>query len=101
MTMTINRETPACPRRGFSFGLSIHFAEGINRMLYIYEPITLNKNRRVSKASRNYHSLKATALDVSKFPILVKHWPGIIAIGDDLAVNDNFTVKLPNGVRYE
>ena len=53
------------------------------------------------KALREFAALRATALDASKYPILARHWPGIIAIGDKLAVNDNCTVKLPKGVRYE
>lgn len=53
------------------------------------------------EANRKFTALKATALDARKFPILAKHWDGVLIVGDKLAVNDNCRVKLPKGVRYE
>jgi hypothetical protein len=53
------------------------------------------------EASREYAALKATALDARKFPILAKHWPGVLIVGDKLAVNENCDLRLPKGVRYD
>ena len=53
------------------------------------------------EAYRNFMALKATALDASKFPILAAHWDGILIVDGKLAVNDNCSVRLPKGVRYE
>ncbi len=95
-------KAPVRKRWGFFLQLSIQRLRGINEMKYIRKPNSNgNKSNGPSKAKREYHALQATALDAKKFPILCKHWPGIIVINDELAVNDNNVVKLPQGVRYE
>ena len=50
---------------------------------------------------REFASLKATALDAERYPILAKHWDGVLIVGDKLAINDNCRVKLPKGVQYD
>ncbi len=53
------------------------------------------------KENRQFDALKATALDAERYPILAKHWESILIVGDKLAINDNCSVPLPKGIRYE
>ncbi len=56
-------------------------------------PRKFNKKCSVpSKAWRNYHAAKATALDADKYPILAKHWPGLLIVNGKLACNDGAPV---------
>ena len=45
---------------------------------------------------RRHNAKFATALDARKFPILAKHYPGIMVVGGELACNDD-----PKGGRHE
>jgi len=38
---------------------------------------------------REYHALKASAIDIERFPILGTHWTGPMLYGGRLVVNDN------------
>ena len=53
------------------------------------------------KARREFFAVEGTAIDAERYPILSRHWPGVIAIGGALAINDNCRARLPEGVRYE
>ncbi len=38
---------------------------------------------------REFNTLKVTAFDPERFPILAKHWPGPMIVGDRLVCNDD------------
>ncbi len=41
------------------------------------------------EALREFNALKVTAFDPERFPILAKHWPGPMIVGDQLVCNDD------------
>ena len=41
------------------------------------------------KFLREFHALRATALDAERFPILAAHWPALLIVNGKLALNDN------------
>ena len=49
------------------------------------------------EALREFNTPKVTAFDPERFPILAKHWPGPMIVGDQLVCND--THHSPAGSR--
>ncbi len=41
------------------------------------------------EALREFNTLKVTAFDPERFPILAKHWPGPMIVGDQLVCKDD------------
>ena len=59
-------------------------------MLLLKPPPSRQENYdKPPRESREYHALKATAIDLEQYPILAKNWPGPILIGGQLACQDN------------
>ena len=54
-------------------------------------PPTHDKTRHhlPPEALREFNTLKAAAFDPERFPILAKHWPGPMIVGDQLVCNDD------------
>ena len=59
-------------------------------MLLLKPPAPKQANYNLPpKQWRDFNALKATALDVGRFPILSKHWRGPLIVGGQLACNDD------------
>lgn len=59
-------------------------------MLILPTKIPDNHNHNLPpKWWRELNALKATAIDVERFPILAKHWPGPLIVGGRLCCNDD------------
>ncbi len=48
-----------------------------------------HSNRELPRVIREFHALRATTIDDRWFPILAAHWPGLLVVNGQMAVNDD------------
>lgn len=63
--------------------------------IIVTEPTSSNdKFRQATRARREHHAQRATAIDAERFPIISRHWPGLLIVNGQLCRNydPNFKV---------